>query len=154
MQAALDRLTALLLFLLMLITVVDVAGRYFFDRPLPGSAEISAITLGLLVYAALPGVSRGREHITVDLFTVAAQSALGRFMRRLATLAGVVCLAVVGYEVWVLAVDYAQQGDTSSFLHIPYAPVAGFMALMAVVAAVFTLWSHRSGDGTEGGKAP
>ncbi len=145
-EKVLEVLTAALLFLLMLITVVDVAGRYFIGKPLPGSAEISAIALALLVFAAFPLVSRRREHITVDLFTLAPGSALGRATHAVSTAASAACALWIAFEVWQLANDLARHGDTSSFLHIPYAPVAYFIAATSVVAGVFSLTRRGNPD--------
>lgn len=138
-EKLLEALAAVLLFALMGITVVDVAGRYFVGKPLPGSAEISAIVLALLVFAAIPLVSRRREHITVDLFTFASGSALGRASSGIAVAFTAACSLWVAVEVWLLARDLAEHGDTSSFLHVPYAPVAFFMAAASLIGAGFAL---------------
>lgn len=153
-EQILEVLATVLLFLLMLITVIDVAGRYLIDKPLPGSAEISAIILALLVFAAFPLVSRRGEHITVDLFTLAPGSALGRATRAFSTAVSAACALWIAFEVWQLAKDLANHGDTSSFLHIPYAPVAFFIAAASVVAGVFSLVRRAdldSGRGVETG---
>lgn len=144
-EKLLEALTALLLFLLMAITVVDVAGRYFVGRPLPGSAEISAIVLALLVFAALPLVSRRREHITVDLFTFAPGSALGRASGAIAITFTSICSVWIAVEVWLLARDLVAHGDTSSFLKIPYAPVAFFIAIASLIAGGFALLRAPAG---------
>lgn len=138
-EKALEALAALLLFLLMMITVVDVIGRYFFNKPLPGSVEISSIVLALLVFAALPLVSRRREHITVDLLTLAPGSTLSRISRGLAIFFTSTCSAWIAAQVWLLANDLAAHGDRSLFLGIPNAPVAYFIAAASVISAAFTL---------------
>lgn len=134
-----EALAATLLFLLMTTTVVDVIGRYFVGRPLPGSAEISAIILGLFVFASLPLVNLRREHIVVDLFSFSTCSMLERSTRFLALAVTAVCTLWISFEVSQLAMDLVRHGDTTSFLHIPYAPVAVFMALASLVAGLFSL---------------
>lgn len=158
MEKVLETLAAVLLFLLMAITVVDVVGRYFVGRLLPGSAEISAIVLALLVFTAIPLVSRRREHITVDLFTFAPGSALGRASGAIAVAFTAFCSFWVGVEVWLLGRDLAAHGDTSSFLKIPYAPVAFFIAIASLISGAFALLrarapTHPSGDTEPGGDA-
>jgi len=138
-EKVLEALTALLLFLLMIVTVVDVGGRYFLGKPLPGSAEISAILLALVVYGAFPLVSQRREHITVDLFSFAPGSVLGRASSAIALTFTAFCSLWIATEVWLLARDLATRGDTSAFLNIPYAPVAFFMTIASVISAAFAL---------------
>lgn len=157
-EKLLEVLTAVLLFLLMAITVVDVAGRYFVGKPLPGSAEISAIVLALLVFAAIPLVSRRREHITVDLFTFASDSALGRTSGAIAIAFTAFCSFWIGGEVWLLARDLGEHGDSTSFLKIPYAPVAFFIAITSLIGGVFALLHNPGavealGDGSPDGEA-
>ena len=104
-----------------------------------GSAEISAITLALFVFASLPLVNLRREHIIVDLFNFSSGSIPERATRGLATAVTAACTLWVAFEVSQLALDLARHGDTTSFLHIPYAPVAIFMALACLVAGLFSL---------------
>lgn len=54
---------ALLLFSLILVTCVDVIGRYFFSAPLRGAFEITELLLAALVFTALPLTTERREHI-------------------------------------------------------------------------------------------
>ena len=53
----------------MLITVIDVLGRYLLSLPLPGTTEITEIILGALIYIGLPYITKLEEHVTVSLFT-------------------------------------------------------------------------------------
>lgn len=138
-RTVLEVLAAALLFLLMTITVIDVVGRYVLGKPLPGSAEISAIVLALFVFASLPLVNLRREHIIVDLFSFSSGSIPERATRYLATAVTAGSTLWVAFEVAQLALDLARHGDTTSFLRIPYAPVAVFMALTCLVAGLFSL---------------
>ena len=61
LQKTLGLFAAIVLFLMMTITAVDVVGRYFFNKPLAGGFEITEIGLALLIYCALPLVSARRE---------------------------------------------------------------------------------------------
>ena len=68
LQAVLGFTSASVLFLMMLITAVDVAGRYVFNKPLPGGFELTELLLAALIYCGLPLVSARREHIVIDTF--------------------------------------------------------------------------------------
>src|SRR5574338_449932 len=70
--AAADRLLGLLstvtLFAMMVLTVVDVIGRYILNAPLHGAYELTEVLLALVVFGAAPLVTRRGTHVTTSLF--------------------------------------------------------------------------------------
>ena len=62
---ALGLIAATELFCLMLLTCVDVIGRYFFSSPVAGGFEITEMLLAGLIFSALPLVTLRGEHVTV-----------------------------------------------------------------------------------------
>ena len=52
---------ALALVGMVLLTCVDVIGRYVLNRPLTGAFELSEMTMGALVFASLPLVTLRRQ---------------------------------------------------------------------------------------------
>ena len=52
---------------MMFLVVFDVAGRYFFNRPIIGTTEIVQILNILLSFFALIWCTLGKEHIKVDI---------------------------------------------------------------------------------------
>ena len=68
LQRTLGVTSAVVLFAMMTITAVDVAGRYLFNRPIAGGFELTEILLAALIYCGLPLVSARREHIVIDTF--------------------------------------------------------------------------------------
>lgn len=142
--------SASVLFLMMLVTVVDVAGRYLFNKPLNGGFEMTEMMLAALIYCGLPLVSQKREHIVVDTLEPFMPAAL---IRVLDVLADVVCAVVLfglGYMIYGRAVRVAEYGDTTNVLKLPLAPVAYLMSAMILVAGCIHLWHavspRRSGD--------
>ncbi len=139
LQTALGITSAGVLFLMMSLTAVDVAGRYLLNKPVPGGFELTEILLAALIYCGLPLVSARREHIVIDTFDVYFSA---RFKRALDVVAEVLCaatLAGVGYLIFLRAVRVAEYGDTTNVLKLPLAPVAYLMATMIVVAALIHL---------------
>lgn len=51
----------LTLFALMVVTSVDVVGRYFFNSPRPGAVELARLMLATLVFLAFPVVTWRRS---------------------------------------------------------------------------------------------
>ena len=78
--------------LLMLHITADVAGKYFFNRPIIGTLEIvSRYYMVAVVFLPLAYVQIRRQHLTVEMFT------MGLSKRRLAGLDGAVSLVGLVY---------------------------------------------------------
>ena len=139
LQRTLGYLAAAVLFLMMIVTAVDVVGRYFFNKPLAGGFEITEIGLALLIYCALPLVSARREHIVIDTFDVFMSPGVKTFLNRLSDIVCFVALSGVGYILFRRAVRVAEYGDTTNVLLLPLAPVVYTMSGMIVVAGLMHL---------------
>ncbi|MCE9659913.1 MAG: TRAP transporter small permease [Burkholderiales bacterium] len=151
LQTGLGVTSAVVLFLMMAITAVDVAGRYVLNMPLKGGFEMTELLLAALIYCGLPLVSRRREHIVIDTFDPLYPP---RLKRALDIVAEVICAATLsglGYLIFVRAVRVAQYGDTTTVLKLPLAPIVYLMGVMIVVAALIhvslILVPHGEDDG-------
>ena len=139
---------ALLLIVMMLVTFVDVIGRYLFNAPLPGAFELTEVLLALVIFVGLPIVTARREHVTVDLFTSRLPHRLRAVLARAASLVTAVMLVLFTWRLGVSARDYTSYGDATVYLGIPLGPVAGLMAVFCGFAALVALWlAFRPGRG-------
>ena len=131
-----DWIAAAGLFAMMMVTVVDVAGRYLFRAPLVASFELTEYLMGLLVFLALPIASLRGEHIRIGLLDkFLAPSAQRLRDRALGLLAGAIC-AAVAWRVIALAVRTAGYGDSTQTLRIPLAPLAYFIGASLALSGV------------------
>jgi TRAP-type C4-dicarboxylate transport system permease small subunit len=129
--------SAVSLFVMMIISVADVAGRYFFLRPINGAFELVGMTL---VISATLGVGycellKGQIRITVIIDMMK-----GKTKEIFNILAYILSIAAVGLVSWqaILRVEeyfWATRGFSDN-LAIPYWP---FMALMFVGFAWITI---------------
>jgi TRAP-type C4-dicarboxylate transport system permease small subunit len=125
---------------MMAVTVVDVGGRFLFNRPLHGAFEATEVMMGLIVFLALPLATRRREHITVTLL----DPYLPEWLKRSAALLfGLTCAAVCGLLAWRLGLHgerLLRVGEITLELRIPRGGIATAMSwLMWVAAAAFLL---------------
>jgi TRAP-type C4-dicarboxylate transport system permease small subunit len=134
----LSTFAALVLAGVMMITVVDVFGRYLVNAPLPGSSELTEILMAVLVYAGLPIVSHRQAHITVDLLDAVTPRFLVPVRRVFVGLVSVSVMAVVSWRIWAYAEQLSGWGVTE-YLHLPLAPFAYFMSVLAGLAAAVEL---------------
>lgn len=149
---ALGYVAAAVLFGLMLVTCVDVVGRYF-SYPLFGGFEITEMLLAALIFAGLPLVTLKNDHVTVDLFDAVSPDWLLRIQHVVACAVGLVCTAFLAWRLWLRGDHLAAAGETTGQLKIELSWLTYSMSvLMAVTAlALFVLafrQPHR-GSNTE-----
>ena len=153
LQRALGVTSAVVLFAMMLVTAVDVAGRYLFNKPIAGGFELTEILLAALIYCGLPLVSARREHIVIDTFDPMFSRAVKRGLDMVAEVVCAVALAGVGWLIFLRANRVAEYGDTTSVLKLPLAPVVYLMAVMITVAALIHLLLIFVPHGEDDGKS-
>lgn len=138
--AALGLLAGALAAAMMLVTALDVGGRFLLNRPLHGAFEATEVMMGLIVFLALPLATRRREHIAVTMF----DHLLAEGVKRAAGLLfGLVCAAVCGLLAWRLGLyggRLLRAGEVTLELGIPRGGIATAMSwLLWVTAVAFVL---------------
>ena len=149
LQRILGGLAATFLLVLMLLTLVDVVGRYGFNSPVNGSFEITELLLAAIIFSALPLVSAKDQNITVDLIDAFVPS-LFAWVRDVAiTLVTTIILAGISYKVWIKALESVRYGDRTAMLYLPTAPVYFYISialgLSSVIALLLTWQYARAG---------
>ena len=141
---ALGTIAAALMFCLMLLTCVDVVGRYFFNKPVTGGFELTEMLLAALIFAGLPLVTLRGDHITVDLFDPVTPDWLFGIQHALASLIGAACTGYLAWCLWLRATALDRAGETTSQLQFKIAWLAYAMAiLMALTAAALVVTLFR-----------
>lgn len=142
---------AAILFVMMMLTISDVALRYLFSSPLRGAYELTELSLAMLIYAGLPLVSLRNLHVTTDF--------LDRFigqqgLRVVAVLINIVCgLGLLGvcWVVWLKAQALGSAGDTTLVRGILLAPFVYVISVLVLVTAVIHFVKAFSADAEMGG---
>ena len=129
-------LAATVLMLLMIVTFIDVTGRYLFLAPLPGAFEMTEIMMAMLIFAGLPLVSRANQHVTVNLIIGLLSPKIRHFQRLITQIIMFLVLGVMAWRMWIKAVEMLVQGDETAYLLIPIAPVAFFMTILLGVSSL------------------
>ena len=126
------------LMLMMLVTAIDVIGRYFFNSPIPGALEFTELLLVVLVASGLAYTQTSGGHIEVDLLVARFPSWLRKYV-----LAGdmLICMILYALISWQ-AVDggLSQMRSTveSGAFGLPLWPFYFFLSLgCAITCLVF-----------------
>ncbi|MCG6115895.1 MAG: TRAP transporter small permease [Mesorhizobium sp.] len=135
MIAILAPLSAVTLFIIMMVMVADVTGRYLFNQPLRGAYEITEFLMCVMVFGALPLVSLWSRQVEASLLSDVAP----RATLILRWFGGVLSVLVFGYLAmltWNYGDQLARQNAQSLFGGIPRAPFAYYMAILCLVTAL------------------
>jgi TRAP-type C4-dicarboxylate transport system permease small subunit len=139
-DAVLGIAAAAVLMAMMLLTFVDVIGRYLFNRPLRGGFEVTELALLVLIFAGLPLVSHADEHVTMDfidrLLGPRARLALQRAVDAF-------CAAIFlfgAWLVWLKADRIWEYRDATDVLRVVYGPFVYFMAAMVALTGLVHLY--------------
>ncbi|MFP4137360.1 MAG: TRAP transporter small permease [Halomonas sp.] len=139
LQLTLEGVAGATLFGMMLLTTVDVIGRYIFNSPVLGSVELTQLMLAAVVFLSLPVVCWRQEHVSVDLLDAIFPVRLVWIREVIVNLLVTVALWVMARRVWALAERAFEWGDVTEFLRIPYGYLIGLMSIMLVLSALLTL---------------
>lgn len=134
-------LGAIVLIIMMLLTVSDVIGRYFFNHPVQGTNEITGLLLVLVAASALAYSQIKKGHIRVDLIS-------GRLSPRgqiiLDVIAYFFCLfasVLITWQTFVRGITYfhATRGNLTETLGIPFFPFMLILGLGFFLLSIVSL---------------
>ena len=109
----------LVLLWIVVITCIDVIGRYFFNSPLYAGAEIIKVSMAGVIFFSLPYMFFKNEHIIVDLFPIFKRGYLGWILGLVFLAIGGYALLVIGDKTFSLAMRSLEDGDTYEYIIAP-----------------------------------
>ena len=125
-------LSGIILLAMMLLGAADVLGRYFFNRPIRGTLELSSVMMGAMVFLCWGLIQRNEGHVKVELL-VALYSDRKRTVVDFCThLMSLILFAFCTYQSIQIAITAYQESRVLPTLGIPTAP---FYALVPIGAA-------------------
>jgi len=111
---------------LMLLTFADVMLRGFFNKPIPGTFEISQYILAVFILLGAAYTQQVKGHVGVDFVTSRLSPRLRAICEIVTTLLSLFIIAVVVWQGWVVGIEEKAVSDQ---LRIPQYP---FKVLVAV----------------------
>ena len=135
----LGAVAAIVLFAMMLLTCVDVVGRYFLSQPVYGGFEITEMMLAGLIFAGLPLVTLRNEHVTVDVFDAVTPDWLFRVQHAFACGVAAVATGYLSWRLWLRAMNLDAAGETTAQLKLKLAYLTYAMSLLMALTAVALL---------------
>lgn len=123
---------------MMILTFVDVMGRYLFNRPVVGIYEITEILMGLAVFGALPLVTYEKGHISVDFLTKVLPYQVKWIRRTVFSFICSILCAILAWQTWLRAGHLISVRETTMELEISSGLIAyGVSLLLACTSLIF-----------------
>jgi len=92
-----------------------------------------------LIYSALPMTTAAREHVEVELLSVALGKISDGFFHIVGHVISVLVLSVLGWRLWVHAARLAHEGAVTDSLELPFAPIGYFASVSCILSAIVVL---------------
>ncbi|NLU99000.1 TRAP transporter small permease [Marinomonas sp. UCMA 3892] len=134
-----ELIAAATLFALMILTCVDVVGRYFLNHPLIGATELTEIGLAIVIFSVMPVVTWRGSHIVVDLIDAFIKNT---YLRVLALVSSIVIsssLYFISFRIWDVGSRMLRRNITTEFLHIETGLVVQYIAVLSFFTGISAL---------------
>ena len=122
----------------MFLTVADVFGRYFLNRPLAGTFELTELFMVFIVFLALGLAQHHQEHISLDIAYNYFPSHVKKYTNLLIDLVNLAVMAAVTWQLYEYSARMGEGNYTTAVLQVPIQPfvmvaVAGTAACVLAV---------------------
>ena len=129
-------LAACVLTAMMLLTGLDVVLRYVFDRPIPGSLELTEFMMVIVIAFGLAYCALQKRHVRIDLVVSRLPVRAQAVMNSIANLAFLGLFVVITWRSFFRMQSMYEGQLTSAVLFIPKFP---FVILLIIGCAILCL---------------
>ena len=131
----LETISCVVIFVMMILTFIDVIGRYVFHKPIYGGTEIIAALLALTIFSGLGVINARDEHITVELFEAPLRRLISPLIYEIIIQAfSVLAMALVAAVLVEHAYDAFHIDKRTEVLEMPVYYVTGTVAVFAIIS--------------------
>ncbi len=121
---------------IVLVTCVDVFGRYCLNKPLLGGFELLELSMAVLGGFAMLYTTTQRGHISVDLFFIRFSRRTQVILDSFGSLLGFGIWGIMAYQIYLLGIRLLKSGESTNLLRIPLSP---FQFILALGVALYSL---------------
>ena len=126
---------------MVIITCIDVTGRYFFSAPLIGAHEMITLAMGIMIFLGMPLVTTAREHLTVDILGGFLGPVGRRVQQVFVNIIAALTFILFAYLLWFHGIGLAEDLMITQDFEIEQAPFAFLMAAMCFLT-IFVFFNH------------
>jgi len=135
----LEAIASVTLFLLMILTCADVAGRYFFSNSIDGTTELTEIAIAVMIFAVLPVITWRGGHVVVDILDSFFNHNVIKALGLLAALLISATLYFLGVRIYQLAERSLRREEITEYLELPVGYIVQYIAIMSWITAAMMI---------------
>jgi len=124
------------LFVMMMVTVVDVTGRFLFNLPVTGSIEITGYLLLLTVFLGIPYASARGQHIRIDLVSAKFKGRRALILESITLLVEIAIFAVLVWQSIRYSVLMHTMNRVTAVLRLAESPFVLMVSFGSLVAGI------------------
>ncbi|MEF2482753.1 TRAP transporter small permease [Vibrio mimicus] len=140
-ERGLGSLAALSLFLMMVVTFIDVMSRNILNAPILGATEMIEVLLAIMVFMAFPLVSWQEENICVDLLDNYFPNKWIGLRQIIINLICACSLILVAITNWKLAERSLKYEEVTEILELPLGYVTYLISITGFIGGALTLFN-------------
>jgi len=146
----LNWVSSVALILMMSLTCLDVAMRYFFSRPIPGTYDVVSLAGAVLVSFAMPYTMLRKGHVAVEILVQNLSKRKQLVIETLTHLLGIALFLVLVWQAVKLGAHMKRVGEVTPTLLVPFYPILYCMALgflllcLAISVNLMKTWAERT----------
>ena len=143
----LEIFSSAVLALMMLLTFVDVVGRYLLGAPIFGASEMISVMLALVIFAGL-GIANARDkHIVVELIDARVRAVAPRVYDIAVQGLSLFVMCLIVYVLFEAALHAAETNSRTIVLEWPLSSIFGVVAALAALSVVCQVLGLMTGAG-------
>jgi TRAP-type C4-dicarboxylate transport system permease small subunit len=133
-----ETLPALLLAVMTFVITIDVFGRYFFNHPIKGAAELAILLFVWEVFLAGSAALRRGLHVNVDFLVIRLPVRAQATIALIVDICILIVIVVTGFMGW----EYAWEAQTKRIhtLHMPYTWAIMAVPVGCLLITIQLLW--------------
>jgi TRAP-type C4-dicarboxylate transport system permease small subunit len=135
----LNFIAMLFLAAMMVLTGVDVGLRYFFNRPISGSYELTQYMMPMVVAFGLAHCALEDGHVQVELLTSKLPIRLQNVMKSVANLALFAVFVLIAWQATVRGIGMIVSGLYTEVLYLPIYPFVFVVTLGCLALSLVAL---------------
>jgi len=108
---------------MMLLTTIDVAGRYFFSSPIPGAIEMSEFMLAIFGILGMAYTHKSGSNVKVTMLANSLPPRLAKFIEIITMLLSFQIIVMLAWYGIVFGIEEFHSGTTTDTLGIPVYPL-------------------------------
>jgi len=129
-------LAGIALFIMMILTFIDVIGRYGFNKSIFGSSEMIEVLMVVVIFAGVAFVTASDQHIKVDIFAPWINRYVPNLQRWIVHIFSLVIYTGLTYELGRHMLESLHSGKRTAVLDFPQWVLPGAAVLFSLVGVL------------------